>query len=146
MRDRLIRDNGTADNQVVQIYGLDTPAGVVAQIDGNCSPTDEWLDNIASDALTRTPEEVIAAKPGHTQDTCWDGAGNAIVEPASYDGDTACNALVPVVRRSPARSRSAAQRRRAGMHPRSTRPQRLHRHVHRRPMGNTASGVPRWGV
>ena len=96
MRDRLIRDNGTADNQVVQIYGLDTPAAVVAQIPGNAlADMDEWLDNIASDALTRTPEEVIAAKPGHTQDTCWDGAGNTIVEPASYDGDTACNALYP---------------------------------------------------
>lgn len=94
--ERLLRDNGTADNQVIQIYGLGTPGAVVQQIVVDAlADMDEWLDNIESDPLERTAAEVIAAKPAQILDTCWDATGNAIIEPASLDGDTACNALYP---------------------------------------------------
>ncbi len=95
VKERLLRDNGTDANQVIQIY----PAGQSAiqnEVARQALLTmDEWLGNIEGDTLTRTAEEVAAAKPTTAVDTCWDAAGNAIVEPASWDGDTACNELFP---------------------------------------------------
>jgi hypothetical protein len=96
-RARLMRDNGTAANQIVQIVGIATPPAVLvqAQVDALLD-MDQWLGNISSDTLVRTAAEVIAAKPAQTVDKCWDSAGNAIVEPVSYDAGNACNALYPV--------------------------------------------------
>ncbi len=96
-RERLLRDNGTAANQAVQVYGLATPPAVQAQIAANAlQAMDEWLTAIGADTLERSAAEVIAARPESAVDGCWDAAGNAIVEEPSFDGDTACNALYPV--------------------------------------------------
>jgi hypothetical protein len=96
-RERLLRDNGTAANQAVQVYGLATPPAVVAQIQANALVAmDEWLTAIGTDTLERTAEEVIAARPDSALDGCWDAAGTLIREAPSFDGDTACNELYPV--------------------------------------------------
>lgn len=95
-RERLLRDTGTADNQVVWVYGLATPPAVQAQIAADALATmDAWIGAIEADTLERTQSDVIAARPDAAVDTCWDAAGTAIVEPVSYDGDTACNELYP---------------------------------------------------
>ena len=78
------------------VYGLATPPAVQAQIAADALATmDAWIGAIEADTLERTQAEVIAARPDAAVHTCWDAAGTAIVEPVSYDGETACNDLYP---------------------------------------------------
>jgi hypothetical protein len=55
----------------------------------------QWLDAIAADPAPLSPDKVVKHKPADAVDTCWDREGKKIVEPASFDGKSACNALYP---------------------------------------------------
>ena len=97
-RQRLIRDNGHADNYVIQRHV--TP---ISRADENLAAMNEWLDAIAlDDAVDDLATKVVRAKPAALRDTCWNDDGIEIVEPAAFNRDTIfdntegrCNELYP---------------------------------------------------
>jgi hypothetical protein len=90
VRARLQKANGRVDNTVIWI------AGNAAAIGGTLDTMTRWLDAMAADAAPLSPDKVVKHKPEEAVDTCWDQAGNRIVEPASFDAKNRCNALFPV--------------------------------------------------
>jgi hypothetical protein len=99
MRSRLIRDNGHADNYVLQ-----RRSGGVSLAADNLAAMDRWLTNLALDASgDPIAEKLIRAKPAELVDACWDGEGTRIVEPQSFDESRLfdnsvgrCNTLYPI--------------------------------------------------
>ena len=97
-RQRLIRDNGHADNYVIQRHV--TP---LSRANENLALMNEWLDAIAVDETTDgLAMKVVRARPADLQDACWNDDGLEIVEPAVFDRDAIfdntegrCNALYP---------------------------------------------------
>jgi hypothetical protein len=55
-----------------------------------------WLDAISADPAPLSTDKVVKHKPAAAVDTCWDAAGNAIVEPASFTAKNRCNELYPI--------------------------------------------------
>ena len=92
VRARLQKANGRSDNTVIWIA---SSAGPIA---ASLETMTRWLDAIAADPAPLSPDKVVAHKPADAVDTCWDQAGNKIVEPASFDARNQCNALYPVHR------------------------------------------------
>jgi hypothetical protein len=96
MRERLRKANGRVDNQVIWVYpngvtGLATRVTALA-VDTMAA----WLDGIKKDTSSASPaEKVRRAKPVAATDGCWDGSGNRLDEPASFDGPGKCNGLYP---------------------------------------------------
>lgn len=99
MRERLRRDNGHADNYVLQRRG----AGGRALASDNLAMMDEWLTNLALDESTDPiPEKVVRAKPHLLVDSCWDEYGSQILEPQIFyphhlyeNPRGLCNSLYP---------------------------------------------------
>ena len=99
MRERLIRDNGHADNYVIQ-----RRRAPLSRADDNLALMNEWLGNIALDTVTTDPSErVVKGKPVTLTDSCWNDDGIEIVEPQRFDTDRLydntngrCNELFPV--------------------------------------------------
>ena len=97
-RERLIRDNGHADNYVIQRHV--TP---ISRADENLVLMNDWLDAIALDETTGDlAQKVVRAKPTELQDSCWNDDGLEIVEPAVFDRgaifdntEGRCNELYP---------------------------------------------------
>ncbi len=97
-RQRLIRDNGHADNYVIQRH-----VRPISRADENLALMNDWLDAIALDETVDDPAMKVArAKPAGLQDACWNDDGLEIVEPAVFDrnaifGNTEgrCNELYP---------------------------------------------------
>ncbi len=98
-RSRLLRDNGHADNYVLQ-----RRSGGVSRATDNLDAMDRWLTALALDTSTDPlVEKLIRAKPADLVDSCWDGEGGWIVEPQVFDesrlfDNTAgrCNSLYPI--------------------------------------------------
>ena len=90
VRARLQRANGRSDNSVIWIAST---AGAIA---GSLDTMNAWLDAITADPAPLSIDKVVKHKPADAVDTCWDAAGNKIVEPASFDAANKCNAIYPV--------------------------------------------------
>jgi len=98
MRERLIRDNGHADNYVLLRHGRD-----LSLTDSVVAAMDEWLTAIALDTLPGTRgEKVVRNRPADLVDACWNADGEKIVEPQTFDEDRIydntrgrCNELYP---------------------------------------------------
>lgn len=101
-RARLVRANGTAENQVIlRQDATPTPAGSAA------APMtlslyvmlkmDEWLSNIIADhgAHASTSERVIANRPADLVDACVTATGERIPDLANSNGSSRCSELMP---------------------------------------------------
>jgi hypothetical protein len=88
IRERLIKANGHADNQVI--------VGAQAPVDLLIEQMDRWLTATVNDK-TGMPaaRKVVRNKPADVVDACWSG-GQKIVEPQTPFGDGQCNTLFPV--------------------------------------------------
>jgi hypothetical protein len=89
IRARLQKANGRYDNTALWI-GADARALATTDV------MNQWLDAIAADPAPLSIDKVVRHKPTEAVDTCWDEAGNKIVETASFDGKGKCNTLYPV--------------------------------------------------
>jgi hypothetical protein len=98
MRERLRRDNGHANNYVMQRHGPGT--SLAAE---NLARMDEWLSSLALDESDAPlAEKVVSAKPRSLVESCYDGQGRQIIEPQRFDSDRlydntegGCNTLYP---------------------------------------------------
>jgi len=98
MRERLIRDNGHADNYVLQRHGPETSLAA-----SNLERMDEWLSNLARDGSDAPrAEKVVQTKPASLVDGCVPTEGDVIAEPPLFDRERLydntegrCNALFP---------------------------------------------------
>jgi hypothetical protein len=99
MRERLIRDNGHADNYVIQRH----PSSL-SLADENLALMDRWLTNLALDPSAEPlARKVVRARPVELVDLCVDASGTRIREPQRFDpsrlfDNTAgrCNELFPI--------------------------------------------------
>lgn len=99
MRERLRRDNGHSDNYVLQRHASGGPS-LAAE---NLATMDRWLSNLALDvSADPLAARVVRAKPAEAVESCYDGDGNQIVEPQTFDRHSlyentagACNTLYP---------------------------------------------------
>jgi hypothetical protein len=91
-RARLKEANGTADNQIVWMYG-----GAVPVRAGDMLATmNEWLDNIEKDHSNASVASKVAHdKPAGLTDACWTDKGEKIAEQITFDGKGKCNELYP---------------------------------------------------
>jgi Tannase-like family of unknown function (DUF6351) len=71
-------------------------ATTVGAISGSLDTMNAWLDAMTADPAPLSIDKVVKHKPADAVDTCWDAAGNKIVEPASFDAANKCNAIYPV--------------------------------------------------
>jgi hypothetical protein len=102
-RERLLKTNGTADNQVMLVESGLPPQQ--KSIFNDASPVvshaltqmDQWLTNLSlGSGHAPTLEQIIKAKPADLQDACFTDSGTKkIAEAQVYKGDTACNKLYP---------------------------------------------------
>jgi hypothetical protein len=98
-RERLIRANGHADNQVMLVengatYGPFSTRS--PQLREALGQMDAWLSNLEADtsAVSRA-QKVVRAKPSDLVDACFDEKGTKFVEKQRYDGVSRCNELYP---------------------------------------------------
>jgi hypothetical protein len=99
MRERLIRDNGHAENYVIQ-----RRAAPLSRADENLALMDEWLTTLALGPGGNDPSRrLVSAKPAALADSCWNEDGNEIVEPQVFDTERLfdntegrCNGLYPI--------------------------------------------------
>jgi hypothetical protein len=116
-RERLRVANGNSDNMVLFTYTHNSTVPPVFNVPACGAPyfpcdgpfnsdtinslaldwMSQWLDAIHADSSSDSPAvKVRKNKPAGLADTCWDGARNKIVEPATPTGATQCNTLYPV--------------------------------------------------
>jgi len=94
MKERLIRDNGHADNLVA--WTLDPSLTENAYVRLALLGMDEWLENLkASGSGAPYADKVVETKPHSLVDTCWNATGEKIEEPAVYSAPSECNSLFP---------------------------------------------------
>jgi hypothetical protein len=100
MRARLLKANGTADNQVMLTESIeggalfDTKSAVLRAA---LAQMDRWLTNLAEDRSSASPiEKIRRAKPADLTDACWtrNHPARKIAEPQRYDGGQ-CAAIYP---------------------------------------------------
>jgi hypothetical protein len=98
MRSRLIRDNGHADNYVIQRR----PSSLSRAMQ-SLDLMDEWLTKLALDGSGQPlAERVVNARPAALLESCWTEDGTQIAEPQRFDQerlfdnrDGRCNELFP---------------------------------------------------
>jgi len=98
MRERLRRDNGHADNYVLQRHGQGLSLGM-----DNLLMMDRWLSSLALDtSADPLAAKVVRAKPAELVESCYDADAHQIIEPQTFDREGvfdntegACNALYP---------------------------------------------------
>ncbi len=111
IRDKLLRSNGRADNQVVWMLPnpalaplLGLPASQVAVLNALADEVvahqldlmRAWLDALVADPAPLTADKLARHKPADAVDSCWDVRdASRIREPATFDGPGVCNALYP---------------------------------------------------
>ena len=94
IRERLLKANGRADNQVIWLYAGREQGVVVAEL--ALDTMTEWLDALQADASDRTViNKVVRAKPAAAVDACWDPQGVRIEEEFVFMGAGKCNTLYP---------------------------------------------------
>jgi hypothetical protein len=93
MRERLKRENGHADNQVIlttHYTKIPAAAAPVVMLD----QMDRWLAAIAVDKRdVSAAEKVVDARPSDLFDACWSEDGEQHVGPADHLSDNICNDL-----------------------------------------------------
>lgn len=96
MRQRLLRANGTAGNQVIienQPTAAEAGAASVYELDA----MDRWLTAIDADRSHRSrPQKVLADRPGDLGDGCYLTAASRITEKLTYPASGQCGAQYPV--------------------------------------------------
>ena len=98
-RERLIRANGHADNQVMLIengatYGLFSTKS--PHLREALAQMDAWLVNVEKDTSSvPRAQKVVRAKPPGLVDACFDASGAKIAEKQTYSGASRCNELYP---------------------------------------------------
>lgn len=105
MRDRLIRANGHADNQVILVRDSRWSGGFGATYSMGqrdvalyqaLSLLDRWLTGVVADGSGDSlPVKVVRTKPVELVDACWTPDGERVVEPQSYGGPGICGELYP---------------------------------------------------
>jgi len=96
MRQRLLRANGTAANQVI-IENQPTTAELVAVSVYELNAMDRWLTAIDADHSWRElPAKVIADRPGDLGDGCYLSATQRILAPVTDPASGPCAAQYPV--------------------------------------------------
>ena len=98
-RERLIRDNGHADNYVLQ-----RRTAPLSRAEENLALMDEWLTNVTLDSSgDDLAVKVVNAKVEALVEACWNADGNQIVEAQIFDTDRffdntegRCNTLYPI--------------------------------------------------
>jgi len=95
-RDRLLKANGTAANQVIIMTSMDpAQAGAAAQYE--LAAMDRWLAAIAADTSRRSAQQkVIANKPADLSDGCYLSPTQRIQEKLVYPPAGQCGAAYPV--------------------------------------------------
>jgi hypothetical protein len=93
VRDRLVRANGDAENQVVWLGTMGAPIDLD---DLALTAMTTWLDAIKADPSPLTHAKVVQNRPAGVTDAYWDASGVMHPEPASWDPTTAFNKLMPV--------------------------------------------------
>lgn len=94
IRERLVKANGRADNQVIWIYGGREQSAMVAEL--ALDTMTAWLDALQADQTDATAiDNVVRAKPAAAVDACWDVQGKRIEEEFVFMGEGQCNALYP---------------------------------------------------
>jgi len=96
VRDRLIKANGTAANQVIIETAPDpAQAGVAAAYE--LDAMDRWLSAVGDDTSRRDrAAKVVANKPSDLGDGCYVSPTERIVEPLTYPASGRCGALYPI--------------------------------------------------
>ncbi|MGE5288015.1 MAG: DUF6351 family protein [Micromonosporaceae bacterium] len=96
MRERLLRQNGTAGNQVI-IENLPTAAEVAAASVYELGAMDQWLTNIEADRSDRSQQQkVLLDKPAGLGDGCYLSATQRVVQTLTDPATGPCAALYPV--------------------------------------------------
>ncbi|HUE96199.1 MAG TPA: DUF6351 family protein, partial [Longimicrobiaceae bacterium] len=105
LRERLVRVNGHADNQVILVLDSSNRSGfgsAYSSIQGNpvlyeaLAQMDRWLAAVRNDASTDPlARKVVRARPADLVDACWTPAGEKIEERQTYDGPGECGVLYP---------------------------------------------------
>ena len=93
IRARLMRANGSADNQVIWVAA---PIGAVNLKALSLDLATRWLDALAADPAPASLQKVVRLKPGDAVDSCWTMQGERIDEPANPGAANRCNGLYPV--------------------------------------------------
>jgi hypothetical protein len=95
-RDRLLKANGTAGNQVIIMTSLD-PAQSSAAARYELAAMDRWLAAISADTSRRSAlQKVLANKPADLSDGCYLSATQRIQEKLVYPPAGQCGAAYPV--------------------------------------------------
>lgn len=103
-RQRLMRANGHADNQVMQIGGLWGFSEDAPDLGDLFSQMDDWIMAIQADYTEATPsEKVVRNRPETLTDACWEYTSSErsvagrqkLEERQTYTGTSACNNLYP---------------------------------------------------
>lgn len=96
MRQRLLRANGTAGNQVI-IENHATAAEAAAASVYELDAMDRWLTAIDADGSHRSlQQKVLANRPGDLGDGCYLSAASRITEKLTYPASGQCGAQYPV--------------------------------------------------
>lgn len=98
-RQRLLNENGHADNHVMQIgglWGFDEKSPDLAEL---FRQMDRWITAMQGDSSDSSPsEKVITHRPISLHDACWDNTGEErikIEEEQTFRGSSRCNELYP---------------------------------------------------
>ncbi|WP_103355797.1 DUF6351 family protein [Amycolatopsis sp. CA-128772] len=96
LRQRLLRANGTAGNQII-IENHATPAEAAAASAYELDAMDRWLTAIDADRSHRSRQQkVLANRPGDLGDGCYLSAASRITEKLTYPASGQCGARYPV--------------------------------------------------
>ena len=105
LRERLVRENGHADNHVLllthsgQRFGFGSSYSSTETNEvlyGGLAQLDRWLTAVSEDTSDDPlPERVVRARPTDLVDACWTEGGRKIEETQSYNGPGECGALYP---------------------------------------------------
>jgi len=99
LRERLIRENGHADNHVFLVtprggaFGMGEANGPMAEA---LAQLDAWVTAALGDSSgAPLPDRIVRHRPAALVDACWTEEGRKIVEKQTYDGTGECNRLFP---------------------------------------------------
>ena len=105
LRERLIREQGHANNHVILVTdetqrgGFGSAYSSTQQnevLHGALAQLDRWLTAVTADASgDPLPERLVRARPTDLVDACWTEDGRRIVEEQTYDGPGECGRLYP---------------------------------------------------
>jgi len=93
IRSRLVRANGSADNQIIWVA---PPTSAVDLKALSLDLATRWLDALAADPAPASLQKVVRLKPRDAVDSCWTPQGERLDEPADPNAANRCNTLYPL--------------------------------------------------